>query len=247
MTLDRLPHAHLGLESRAKKALKIAKILDLCESAHPISLLEIGTGSGGIAHYFATEARQNFDVYAVDVHDSRVVTQGYEFKLVAGTDLPYGDQKFDVVISNHVIEHVGTMEDQQHHLLEILRVLKNDGIVYLAAPNRWMLIEPHYKLLFLSWLPKSFRSTYLRLMGKGDFYDCEPLALKQLESLLTAGGFEAKSVWIQAVREMIEIEKPGLLVKGLVTILPDSILDILSPFIPTLIFTLRKKAVAYHS
>lgn len=39
-----------------------------------------------------------------------------------------------------------------------------------------MLTEPHYKLKFLSWSPRRWRSPYLRLMGKGTFYDCEPQA-----------------------------------------------------------------------
>jgi ubiquinone/menaquinone biosynthesis C-methylase UbiE len=246
MKAARQSHAHLGLESRAKKALKIAKLLNLPKCARPITLLEIGTGSGGIALYFATQADQKFDVHAVDVRDARVIAKGYKFTLVNGTELPYENHKFDVVISNHVIEHVGTEEDQLHHLQEIHRVLKADGIAYLAAPNRWMLVEPHYKLLFLSWLPRSRRSAYLRLMGKGDFYDCEPLELKRLESLLKTAGFEASNVCMQAIRALVEIEKPGsrcirLVVTGILKIVPDFLLNILAPIIPTLMFTLRKK------
>src|SRR5690606_9235376 len=123
-----------------------------------------------------------------DVRDVRIAKEGYEFSLVSGTTLLFDDLKFDVVISNHVIEHVGTQVDQKHHLKEIYRVLKNDGIAYLAVPNRWMLIEPHYKLAFLSWLPHFLRTDYLRLMGKGEFFDCEPLELKQSELLFKEAG-----------------------------------------------------------
>lgn len=46
----------------------------------------------------------------------------------------------DVILTNHVIEHVGEYESQLEHLNEIKRLLKN-GIAYLAVLNKWMLIE----------------------------------------------------------------------------------------------------------
>ena len=47
---DRLPHAVLDIDSRRKKALKIERLLDLSTETQSVRLLEIGTGSGGIAH-----------------------------------------------------------------------------------------------------------------------------------------------------------------------------------------------------
>ena len=35
------------------------------------------------------------------------------------------------------------------HLREIRRVLRRDGLAYLAVPNRWALVEPHYRLALL--------------------------------------------------------------------------------------------------
>src|SRR3546814_2152088 len=45
-------HAVLDLPSRRFKGLKIERLLDLASRPQPIRMLEIGTGSGGIAHYF---------------------------------------------------------------------------------------------------------------------------------------------------------------------------------------------------
>lgn len=84
-----------------------------------------------------------FNVQAVDIVDNRVFKEGYQFQLVNNTMLPFEDESFDVVITNHVIEHVGESDAQLHHLCEIKRVLKKDGFAYLAVPNRWMLVEPH--------------------------------------------------------------------------------------------------------
>jgi len=149
-TLLRQPHAVLDLPSRNWKAMKIERLLDLASRHQPIRMLEIGTGSGGIAHYFCMHSQLRCDVTAVDVHDNRQVQDGYTFQRVRGVELPFDDASFDVVITNHVIEHVGDAAAQHQHLTEIHRVMKQDGIGYLAVPNRWMLTEPHYKLKFLS-------------------------------------------------------------------------------------------------
>ena len=176
----RLPHAVLNLESRYLKAKKIELLLEL-NSKTELSILEIGVGSGGISYYFAKVSQGQYKVTAVDVVDSRLIFEGYDFHLVDGVALPFDNETFDVVISNHVIEHVGELDAQILHLRELGRVLKKTGIGYLAVPNRWMLFEPHYKLIFLSWLPKKLRSPYLRFAGKGQFYDCEPLQMHEIE------------------------------------------------------------------
>ncbi|WP_169315556.1 hypothetical protein [Thiocystis violascens] len=52
--LKRQPHAFTDLSSRHKKARKIEQLLYLASRRQPLTLLEVGTGCGGIAHYFAT-------------------------------------------------------------------------------------------------------------------------------------------------------------------------------------------------
>ncbi|WP_205240160.1 class I SAM-dependent methyltransferase [Desulfoprunum benzoelyticum] len=238
--LDRKPHAVLDLPSRQHKALKIERLLDLSARSKVIRLLEIGTGSGGIAHYFATHRSIRCDVAAVDVVDQRLLRDKYMFVLIKDTVLPFANGSFDVVISNHVIEHVGNRDAQSHHISEIHRVLKMDGIGYLAVPNRWMLIEPHYKLIFLSWLPLYLRSYYLRLARRGIFYDCEPLEKKELEKILDKNGFAYRNICTRAFRETLAIEKKHGLLSPMIKQIPDCWLDWLSPIIPTLIYRLQK-------
>ena len=130
----RQPHAVLDLPSRSWKAEKIARLLELASRKQPIRLLEIGTGSGGIAHWFAHHPQLRCEVVAVDVCDNRQLHEGYAFQQVEGVDLPFEEASFDVVISNHVIEHVGDAQAQARHLSEIRRVMKPDGVGYLAVP-----------------------------------------------------------------------------------------------------------------
>ena len=175
----------------------------------------------------------------MDVVDNRLVTEGYAYSQVQDTQLPFADRSFDVVLSNHVIEHVGSESEQAKHLAELSRVMRRDAVGYLAVPNRWMLVEPHFGLIFLSWWPKSWRSAYLRLMRRGEHYDCEPLSLRETERLLDEAGFEHKNLCIEALRATVEIEQPRSTVARMVNALPDSMLAILRPAIPTLIYRFR--------
>jgi ubiquinone/menaquinone biosynthesis C-methylase UbiE len=235
MTEDRQPHAALDMRSRRLKGLKIERLLGLAERRQPLRLLEVGTGSGGIAHYFATHPTLQCHVTAVDVVDQRLIREGYDFHLVHDTALPFADASFDVVLSNHVIEHVGERPAQLAHLRELRRVMAPDGVGYLAVPNRWMLIEPHYRLAFLSWLPRPLRSPYLRLMRRGERYDCEPLTVPRLESLLAEAGFVWRHLEVEALRATLDIEGahgPGA---RLAALLPDLLLARARCAIPTLI------------
>lgn len=238
---QRLPHVALDLASRDRKALKIERLLDLASRRRPLRMLEIGTGSGGIAHYFGTHPRLQCEVTAVDVSDNRRVHEGYSYRQVQGVELPFEDASFDVVISNHVIEHVGDADAQGHHLSEIRRVMRPDGAGYLAVPNRWMLTEPHYRLKFLSWWPRGWRTPYLRLMRKGEFYDCEPLERRQLERMLDDVGFVYSNLCVEAMRETLAIERPQAMLTRWLGMVPNRALEPLRGLIPTLIYRLHRQ------
>ncbi len=236
----RLPHAVLDLESRRWKALKIERLLALEDRPGPLRLLEVGTGSGGIAHYFGSHPSGRFTVDAVDIVDNRLVRGGYRYQTVSDTRLPFADGEFDVVLSNHVIEHVGDDAEQRAHLAELRRVMKADAIGYLAVPNRWMLVEPHYRLAFLSWWPKPWRSSYLRLFRRGKVYDCEPLQLGQLERLLSGAGFRFRNLGVAALRATFEIERTNAATTRLLQRVPDRAIELFRRLIPTLIYRFER-------
>lgn len=236
----RKPHAHMDLASRRWKGMKIERLLEMQPGPPGRRLLEIGTGSGGIAAYFAAQEDLHLQVEAVDVVDARSAVDGYRFTRVDGVQLPFADSSFDFVISNHVIEHVGDRDQQRAHLAEISRVLKPAGMAYLSVPNRWMLVEPHYGLAFLSWLPHWLRTPYLRARGRGMFYDCEPLQLPQLESMLRGSGLAFDNVGVRALRLVFEIERPGSRGARLLRHLPDGLIECGRRLNPTLIHILRR-------
>ena len=102
-----------------------------------LRVLDIGCGNGDIAVHFSERNR----VTGVDVVDQRRPGADFDFRLVDSALLPFPDDAFDLVLSNHVIEHV---PEQETHLDEMRRVLAPGGLVYLATPNRTSpLMEGH--------------------------------------------------------------------------------------------------------
>lgn len=114
--------------NRKEKAEKINRILkeELGKPVRGMSILDVGTGNGEIANYFAKAGN---DVWAVDVqkaiNDKEVL---FSFSQLTDETLPFADNSFDIVISNMVIEHVANAEK---HLSEIYRVAKCGGGVYV--------------------------------------------------------------------------------------------------------------------
>ncbi|WP_368562565.1 class I SAM-dependent methyltransferase [Pseudoxanthomonas sp. UTMC 1351] len=235
----RLPHAILDRNSRINKANKIVSIVGKGRFSQCERVLEIGCGSGVISHVLSTMS-ETTDFYAVDVADNRIESEGYKFSIVGGTSLQFPDNHFDLVISNHVIEHVGPEDCQVHHLKEIKRVLSDEGVAYLAVPNKWGLFEPHYRLPLLSWLPERVSSAYVRAARKGNYYDCRPLSARGIEHLFRQCGLEFEDVTITALKETLRIECPDSLAAKHAGSIPAWILALAMPVIPTIIYLLRR-------
>ena len=161
-------HAVLSQDGRRKKADKIIEIIRTEVVLKECDVLDVGVGSGHIAHYLSAVAKS---VTGVNICDEREVTTGYRYVEVTGPELPFPDNSFNVVVSNQVIEH---MTCQTEHLAEIQRVLKPDGIFYLAMPNKYSVIEPHFKMPFLSWMPRSFANMLTMKLCKRE-WDVYPL------------------------------------------------------------------------
>lgn len=76
-----------------------------------------------------------------------------------GTALEYDDNEFDIVFSNSVIEHVGSLEKQRDYANEVCRVGKR---IWIQTPAKEFFFEPHYITPFVHWLPKSLQKKLVR-------------------------------------------------------------------------------------
>jgi 2-polyprenyl-3-methyl-5-hydroxy-6-metoxy-1,4-benzoquinol methylase len=236
----RKPHVVADRTSRVLKARKIVSIIGSSGFLHCRRILEVGCGSGLIASTLAKTGTSDLSVDAVDVVDSRVEKNGYSFNLVHDTSLPFEDDSFDLVITNHVIEHVGDEQAQLAHLAEVKRVTANDGTIYFAMPNKWRLVEPHYRLPLLSWFPRSASDAYLRLTRRAPYYDCLPHGRRNLIRLFKITGLAYEDRTVAAMRHTLALEHPAHLATKIVKACPDWLLSLAEPVIPTFVFLLRK-------
>jgi hypothetical protein len=67
------------------------------------------------------------------------------------TDLPFGNQSFDIAYSNSVIEHLTTWERQRSFASEARRVARN---LWIQTPARHFPIEPHLLTPFFQYIPR---------------------------------------------------------------------------------------------
>lgn len=97
------------------------------------NLLDVGAGVG-ILMYVA--AKRGFKVKGVEVSDWAAnfarETKGLDVVTGKLENLRLGKESFDVVVINHVLEHV---DNPRLMLSEIRRILKKDGIIVVGVPN----------------------------------------------------------------------------------------------------------------
>lgn len=239
----RRPHAVLDLNTRKDKARKILELIKPHIKIEGKSVLEVGIGSGGIIDEISKHIGNYGLAVGCDVVDQRQIKNGYTFVKVKDTTLPFTDNSFDIIISNHVIEHVGTRKEQLHHLKEIHRVLKDDGFIYFAVPNRWRLMEPHFKLPFLSWIPFNLRTPYIRALGRGDIYDCLLLSHKDAINLFQKAGLTYIQKTFDAIRAMGCVENEIRGIQKYILRFPNILFKILYPIIPTMVFLLKREII----
>lgn len=161
------------VETRVRKAAKIQAVLDhfLGDGWAPgAKLLDIGASVGWTVEAAAQRGAFSMGV-DIDVPGLARATRERDAKChficADGEALPFPDGSLDVVVFNHIYEHV---VDPDAILAEIRRVLSPTGVVYLGLGNRLGVIEPHYRLPFLSWLPQNLADRYIRAAGKADEY-----------------------------------------------------------------------------
>jgi len=236
-------HSRPDVDLRRKKAGKIISLIGRRKPLAGARVLEIGTGAGVISSELARAAGPDGDVHSIDTMDTRLEKDGYDFQLTSGVKLPYDDASFDVVVSNHVIEHVGARTDQQVHLDEIRRILRPGGVGYLATPTRWALVEPHYKVPMLSWPPRGVRDRFVRAARAGKVYNVDPFGPRELVRAIERAQLSWECVTIEALGEMGRIEAP----KGAIRVLlaaPPAAQRAVRPALPTMVYVLSPSAPA---
>ena len=118
------------------------------------------------------------------------------------------DRQFDLVFSNSVIEHVGNWSRQLAMAHEVQRIGR---YFFVQTPARSFVIEPHYRLPLVQFLPESGRLAVARLGVKLGFYP--PRALRNYSAVRLLSAREMRAVFPAAT---LWRERFGPLIKSFV-------------------------------
>lgn len=184
-------------EGRRRKALVVAHLCGPYLTGDAVAA-DLGAGTGIIRREL--EAVSGNPIFGLEIDASFMVERE---RMVRGdvTRIPFAGESLDFALLNHLYEHV---TDAGLLFRETYRVLRPGGVAYVTAGNRLSVVEPHYRLPFLSWLPRRTASAYLRLSGRGESYeDVRFLTYRPLTRLMREAGFLVHDVTERAIDELI--------------------------------------------
>ena len=175
-----------NVKGRTQKFKKILSILqDFHSNTRSLNCLDIGCSSGiitsSLEDYFSMAIGIDIDQEAVQYAKDHFSSPRVQYLIADSMALPFRDNAIEVIICNHIYEHVPNANQM---MKEIYRVLKENGFCYFSAANKYMVMEGHYHLPFLSWIPKRLAHFYLKMTRKGNFYYEEHLSLRGLKQLV---------------------------------------------------------------
>lgn len=208
-------------KQRAKDALTYLKL-----AGHNLKsglLLDVGCGSGYITRYFSDLGIKAIGVdiskEKVKVAKKKIATTG-SFILASGLKLPFRNQYFATIILNDVLEHV-PYDLAYPILIEIKRILKMEGMLYISVANRYQVREPHTLIPFLTWLPRTCWNPICRLIRKRQYHNYYPYTIGLLEKLCQEADLVFTNyTWFYALNKISNIEQIGdPLLKKLVEII----------------------------
>lgn len=189
---------------RRERAEKARVILALCGEGIRTAerVADLGAGTGLVKK--TLEIETDSYIYGFEIDTSFV-----EWKrgMVAADvlDLPVGTEALDFLILNHLYEHV---DDQAGLFREAWRVLRPGGRAYVSAGNVLAVMEPHYRLPFLSWLPRPAADAYLRLTGRGRAYEgIRFRSRRALVEMMRGAGFGVRDLTERVLEDLLGPER----------------------------------------
>lgn len=94
--------------------------------------LDFGCGDG-VALRQNLIVRPDLNCFAMDVKDfQKQLPPDVVFNVYDGINIPFNSEQFDIITANHVLEHV---HKPDKILLELKRILKPNGQVFIEVPN----------------------------------------------------------------------------------------------------------------
>lgn len=229
-----------NLESRKQKGAKIAAVLNdfVGNEIGNKTILDVGA-SGCVPLLEIIRTLKPKKSYGIDL-DERVLphSSGKLMTMVSDAmELPFPDSIIDIIICNHVYEHVN---DSKALFSEMNRVLKKNGIIYFGAMNSRWPMEPHYNIVFLHWLPNFFSEWLIRKKGFQHGYLERPLTTPKLKLLVSQ--FELIDYTIPVISNPVKYHATDIVKDSWISsAVHEKLAILLYNFLPSYIWILRKK------
>jgi SAM-dependent methyltransferase len=223
--------------AKARKLLSVIAHFRGRDDLERLRVADVGCSAGFIADELAAAGGRTI---GVDIDQPGLAKAAARFgnrvlfTLAEGDQLPIPARSIDVIIFNHIYEHV---LDPDAVVSELHRVLADDGVIYFGLGNRLGVMEPHYRLPFLSYLPPAAADRYVRASGRASHYHERFRTRPALRRLVR--GFNVWDYTFSIIREPSRFES-GDMVRGPISSVPTPILKVLLPVLPTYIWLATK-------
>lgn len=151
-----------------------------------LKILDVGCGAGSMTKTIK-KLFPNLDVYGCDISCNAIKIAkknscGVSFFVADGTNIPFKNKKFNVVIMQSVLDHT---DNPKKAVSEVNRVLKNKGTYLVSGPLEAEPTTIHGLLTYF----KRFRDHRKRRCGHNFAF-----SKKSLLKLIRKGGFQIESV-----------------------------------------------------
>jgi len=127
LKLQQLALQDAGFDKTEKAAFLRAKNI-----GREPSVLDIGCATGAL---LASLRDRGWRVTGVEISPGAEYAQkerGLDVRSIPLEEINFPDESFDVILASHLVEH---LNDPRSFFLELRRILKKDGIIFITTPN----------------------------------------------------------------------------------------------------------------
>ncbi len=179
-----------------------------------LKVLDLGSGEGGTAALFSEGNNVcSFDISLLRLNRQKESEANYPLVNGSVESLPFKNSSFDLIILQDVIEHTGR---KAPIVTELMRVLKDYGIIYLSTPNKFSVInivaDPHWGIPLLSLCKRdAIKKYFLNIFRKEDQQRndiAELLSLNDIKKLFSDFNHQLKT---KEIVDLLSVNPSGII------------------------------------